>query len=560
MRKTKSRSEASLLHLVEEATELLRRVDARAWVWWLGGTAPFVCMLLHFWTDMSRAADADVKLPAASLLLAVCYWWMKVSHCVFGDLLLRHLRQEPVPERMPLRARCRFLASQALIHFTTPWLLLLSLAAMLPFGWVYAFYHNVTILSLSQFRNGGRTRDVIQLAMNQSNYKPAQNHGFILVLMVLAAAVWMNWWLGLLQICTLARSFTGEDNFLTRNPWTQLSSTVFAATMAASYLVAGPVVKAIYAIRCFYGMSRKNGEDIAVAFRSAGTGASAAALSIVLMLSAAMPPAALAQPSPAAPVAPAAAEEASRINASGLDKSIREVLDQDAFRWRMPRDLKHDAKSGPPGFFTSVKRWLDDVLKDLGDAFQNGLKDFIKKLLGDQDREVRVDPSHATPWADMAQAVLRILLVVLGIALVVLLIRHWRRQAPAPAQAMAMPQVNLESDQVLATQLPENEWLRLAQEKINAGEFRLAMRAFFLATLAHLGERRLLGIAKSKSNGDYVRELGLRARDRQTLRGRFGDSVRAFDRFWYGWHDVSLEQLNQFKDNHQHIIEDAGPR
>ena len=131
---------------------------------------------------------------------------------------------------------------------------------------------------------------------------------------------------------------------------------------------------------------------------------------------------------------------------------------------------------------------------------------------------------------------------------------------PPPATASTAPEINLESDQVIATQLPENEWLRLAQEKIDSGDFRLAMRALFLATLAHLGERRLLAIARSKSNGDYVRELALRARDRLGLRQCFHESVRAFDRSWYGWYDVSRDQLNQFRANHQQIITDAAPR
>lgn len=554
MRKKKSRSEPSLIHQVEEATELLRRVDARAWVWWLAGTAPFVGVLLHFWTDMSRAADAFDRLPAASLLLALSYWWMKVAHCVYGDHLLRHLRGDDSPAPLSFRARARFVTSQALIHCTTPWVLVLSLAAMLPFGWAYAFYHNVTILALSNFRDGGRTRDLIQLALRQTNYRQAQNHGFMIVLLILAMTVWMNWWLGILQGSTLARSFTGTDNFFTRNPWTQLSSTIFAATMAGSYLVVGPVVKAIYAIRCFYGMSRKNGEDIAVAFRASG--ARAATLSVLLLMGG-LGSAVGAEPSP-----PPAAPSAPHLSPPTLDQNIRDVLAQDAFRWRMPRDLAKQVeapKGWLAGFADSVADWMKSVKDSVGTKFETWLKDFIKGLYGKDRRDYGADSSRATPWADVAQVVLRVLLVVLAIVLAVLLLRQWRRQPPAPMVAASAPEVNLESDQVIATQLPENEWLRLAQEKIESGEFRLAMRALFLATLAHLGERRLLAIARSKSNGDYVRELGMRARDRQGLRHRFTDSVRAFDRFWYGWHDVSRAQLDQFRDNHQHIIQDASP-
>jgi hypothetical protein len=557
MRKNKLRSEPSLLHLVEEATELLRRVDVRAWVWWLAGTAPFVCVLLHFWTDMSRSPHdlAMSHMPEASLMLALAYWWMKLSHCVFGDHLLRHLRGEPSPPPLSFRARARLAGSQALIHCTTPWLLVLSLAAMLPFGWVYAFYHNVTILALSHFRRGGRTRELVRLALRQSNYRPAQNHGFMIILLILAMTVWMNWWLGLLQVCSLGKSFTGMDNFITRNPLTQLSTTVFAATIAAAYLVVGPVVKAVYAIRCFYGMSRKNGEDIAVAFRTSGAGVAA----MLMLLCLATPGPVVAQePAPMAKV-----QRAPRLDSQALDTHIREVLQQDAFRWRMPRDMTRAANTERgwlAGFVDTLGQWLESVKKDIADLFQNRLKEFFKKLMGDGERHSDKGSKNATPWADMAQLVLRGLLVVLALVLAILLIRQWRRMPPPPATASTGPEINLESDQVIATQLPENEWLRLAQEKIDSGDFRLAMRALFLATLAHLGERRLLAIARSKSNGDYVRELALRARDRLGLRQCFHESVRAFDRSWYGWHDVNRDQLNQFRANHQQIITDAAPR
>jgi hypothetical protein len=144
--------------------------------------------------------------------------------------------------------------------------------------------------------------------------------------------------------------------------------------------------------------------------------------------------------------------------------------------------------------------------------------------------------------------------VVLGVQL----FRMWKRRLPVAAAALgATPKIDLKSDQVIATQLAEDEWLRLAQEKIDAGEYRLALRALFLATLAHLGERRMIAIAKSKSNGDYVRELALRARDRPELRRSFDEQSRVFDRSWYGWHEVTNDLLEQFRGNHQRIVSDV---
>ena len=69
-----------------------------------------------------------------------------------------------------------------------------------------------------------------------------------------------------------------------------------------------------------------------------------------------------------------------------------------------------------------------------------------------------------------------------------------------------------------------------------------------------------LAISRTKSNGDYVRELGFRARERNELRACFGDNVRSFDRAWYGWHEVTREVLEHFRGNHQRISNDGTPR
>jgi hypothetical protein len=251
------------------------------------------------------------------------------------------------------------------------------------------------------------------------------------------------------------------------------------------------------------------------------------------------------------------------VNPESLEKNIQKVLKEDAFQWRMPRDHKQEKKD--TGWFESIVRqtglWIGSVTDDVGTFFKglvtDRLKKWLRKLFG--SRRSGIDESSGgTPWADMVEGALYLLLAALAVVLVVQFVRMWKRRMPvAVAAPGAASKIDLKSDQVVATQLAEDEWLRLAQEKIDAGEYRLALRALFLATLAHLGERRMIGIAKSKSNGDYVRELALRARDRLELRRSFDEQSRVFDRSWYGWHDVTSDMLEQFRSNHQHIVSDV---
>ena len=563
MRRPKKNAGHPAIHTVEEATQLLRQCSASNWAWWFGGSAPFAVGLLHFVSDMSRAASASDRLPGAALGLALLYWWMKVAQAVFSDGLLRQLNGDIAPAPLPLRGKLRFVTSQALIHSTASWVLLGTSLAMIPFGWAYAAYHNSSVLALSVFRSGGRTRDLVRSSLEQSRYSQRQNHSLMFMLSIVACIIWLNFFVGTVTVASLSKVFTGEENAISRNPMMMFSTGVMAATMAVAYLVMGPVVKAIYVLRCFYSLSRRNGQDLEVAFR-----ASALPVVSALLLCLALPasrveasPQSLSVKEATTPSRSVSTGSKDALNPEKLDKSIREVLSGDMFQWRMPRDAKPKDKNAPKGWLESfvddIGKWVQSLGKSMGDGFERWLKDKFKDML---DRPSNYDGGGGggTAWTQIVSNILYGLLAVLVIVLVLILVRQWRRLPPAPMKVEgATPQVNLESDQVVATQLPENEWLRLAEEKIGAGEYRLAMRAFFLATLAHLGERKLLGIRRTKSNGDYVRELALRARDRDELQGRFGDSVRTFDWAWYGWHDVTVELLTQFRENHQIIISDG---
>jgi len=87
---------------------------------------------------------------------------------------------------------------------------------------------------------------------------------------------------------------------------------------------------------------------------------------------------------------------------------------------------------------------------------------------------------------------------------------------------------------------------KLGRELLGRGELRLAMRAFYLASLAHLAGRNLITLAKFKSNRDYEHELRRRGHALAELPGLFGENVSVLDQTWYGMHEVTEELVNQF--------------
>jgi hypothetical protein len=107
--------------------------------------------------------------------------------------------------------------------------------------------------------------------------------------------------------------------------------------------------------------------------------------------------------------------------------------------------------------------------------------------------------------------------------------------------------VRLDDESLTADRLPEAGWLEMAERCLREGELRLALRAFFLANLAWLGRERFLLIDAGKTNHEFEIELRRRARQSPEARELFSTNVAAFERAWYGLHDVYAEDAREFR-------------
>jgi hypothetical protein len=144
------------------------------------------------------------------------------------------------------------------------------------------------------------------------------------------------------------------------------------------------------------------------------------------------------------------------------------------------------------------------------------------------------------------------LIVALSLLLIFFIwrVRKRKKHLPPVVQATAVqPEPDLSDENLVADQFLKEGWQKLAEDLVARGDFRLAMRAFFMATLAHLAETQWIKIAKFKSNRDYWVELQRRAHDRMEMQDAFYINVTTVDRVWYGMHPVSADMLQQFREN-----------
>jgi hypothetical protein len=200
-------------------------------------------------------------------------------------------------------------------------------------------------------------------------------------------------------------------------------------------------------------------------------------------------------------------------------------------------------------FFQRVGTMFRDAARGVG----NWLEKIFRKIFG------RVAPpsgSSGYGWIMTKQMLLYGLLAVVLSAVAVLLIRFWKkrqRESVVTALPVAQPVPDLADENVGADQLPGDGWTTLARELLGRGELRLALRAFYLASLAHLADRNLVRLARFKSNRDYERELQRRAHAFPELQAVFTENVLSFDRVWYGRHEATGELVTQFAANVERI-------
>jgi hypothetical protein len=144
------------------------------------------------------------------------------------------------------------------------------------------------------------------------------------------------------------------------------------------------------------------------------------------------------------------------------------------------------------------------------------------------------------------------LVAVVASVLAIFLYRVWlnRQQTRIAVASEAIPvPPDVADENVGADQLPEDGWLKLGRELLAQGQLRLAMRAFYLASLSQLAARNLISIARFKSNREYERELRRRGHSFPALIAIFGENITVFETIWYGMHEASSEIVGQFATN-----------
>ncbi|MFP4054917.1 MAG: DUF4129 domain-containing protein [Phycisphaerae bacterium] len=514
----------------EDAVALLRSTGVAPLAKYYIGTLPMVLGAMTFWTFFAYASISGGDRAAGSLLLALAMVWMKLWQGAF----MRDLRLalgDAQPAETPPGRSLRWLGQTALGHLLATCLLLVGAVFVLPLIVIYPFCQYLTGRLDGRRSLRSALRDAARLAWARKG-SVAVLTGMILPL--LWGVVMLNLQMMGAVLPWLLRLMLGVDTVLSRTPW-ESSATWLGFSAAIAFLLVDPLSKAVFALRGFDSDAQSSGADLLAALRRVANrrtvSAAAVLLGVLLAIGSPSPCPAQAQPTDA---------ETRR-----LEKALDEVLQQRKYGWRVPPQ-----EDGERTFMDDVDDWLNQKKRD----FQKWWDEFWER----DDNDDLVDPQPASDnqartakeTGDTVTGLLTILTYVLATLAVagaiVFAVKSMRRQEAAEPEAPSADEpVNVSDESVQADALPEDEWLEMAERLRGEGELRLALRAVFLAELAHLAKQELIVLARHKSNREYHRELLRRGRPLTNVHDALDWSIATFERSWYGHHEVTLGTLDQ---------------
>jgi hypothetical protein len=526
-------SGSDAIDILESAMQLLRRTPLDTLLIHWTGSVPFAIAFLVFWNDVSQFRTTAAACAADAAILTLGLAWMSCWRALYAGRLRSQLSGD-VYRRPGL---WQLISTQTLLGAAKPAAVPLALATIVGFPNVTAFFRYAAVL-------GGRAGEgdmfrIAGSAARLARFGTMRLWLVSLLVRLLTIAAFLNVALVLAILPQLGRMFTGIETEFSRIGGQIAAQPLFwGLVFAVSWLATDPFMQAVYCVLCFRAESSSSGEDLRASLRRLRQAASVAAILIAGLF--AIPLRA------AEPVAPAQ-----------LHDSIQQAAKSHEYDWRLPAGSAEAAK--PSWFVALAEKVVDAIgtaIKTVFRLFNKLLEWIFGKLAGIMPSSKAGDaPVAALHWSVYALAAVILLLA----GFLIWRILRARRRKAKPAAAAPVVAVRLDDENVTPDRLPEDRWIEMAEECLRNGDYRLALRAFYLANLAYLGRRELISINAGKTNREYENELRRRARGVAELRESFRANLFAFERVWYGLHSVEAAAVDEFRGRNARIKALAEP-
>jgi hypothetical protein len=173
--------------------------------------------------------------------------------------------------------------------------------------------------------------------------------------------------------------------------------------------------------------------------------------------------------------------------------------------------------------------------------------DWLKKLFP-QPNIGEPDVGQVQPYKPILQIV--VLLIALGIIgfliyrFAPVLFKSFRQRERSEKETRVILGETLAADETSQNLFSE------AENLARAGDLRAAIRKGYIAFLCELSDRKIIGLARHKTNRDYLRDV----RQREILHREMNGLTMRFERFWYGSEKIGSEDWDDFRKQYKETI------
>lgn len=544
------REELGIIQLIEQSVFLVRSTfHAFGWIYYIS-TIPFMIALIYFWSIMSSKLIMPFELSRFSLLLTLLFWIKITGQSMYCKQLLSRLIDET--PKTTYKNLFSIAANSIFIHSLALIILLISSILFFPAGYAIIFSQYLFIASTEQDTSIAQTiKTSYKFTVQETTYQ----HLVLTFLIGLSIIIFFNITIILFFLPHMLKTFFNIDTVFTQATFSFLNTTFLMIAACTSYLIFDPILKGFYVNLYFHMKSRSTGQDIMAQCRrlSQRRGPKRTLINIVLVF-------AFFLSSPNC----VHARENKRQNESiqqewketegpeveQLTKAISEVSKGNLYRWRYKNQKNRNEKKG------LVLQMIDDLLKTLRDWLKpagkfmekifNRIDDFFKKLFSSGEKNAK-KPTESI-WADLWPNLLILLTVFIFLLGVTYLFWQHRKDKITVIRAPKKKIPDLMEKDIDATELKEEDWLKLGEDLKDRGELILALRSTFLAMLSFFHRKKYIVFERYKTNYNYLSEVAINSRNNPDLLSGFRDCIEIFERSWYGRHPVTTDIFERFKE------------
>ncbi len=139
------------------------------------------------------------------------------------------------------------------------------------------------------------------------------------------------------------------------------------------------------------------------------------------------------------------------------------------------------------------------------------------------------------------------LLLFIGVALLAFLIYYFFMRYQEDKDGAA---VTTNFDDVAPSEIPKSELERRLEDALGRGDFREAVRIYFIFIIKDLSDKNWIKWEKKKTNISYLIEM--RSRPQYDL---FNKSVSVFEVVWYGNYDIDRKSFQQVEPTFKKLLD-----